>query len=158
MGVSGSGKTVLGQKLSRILGCPFLDADDYHSAANREKMSKGIPLTDEDRESWLTDLAVVARLLQIKSPLSLLACSALKQKYRDRFSGEKVCWIYLKGDKDLIQKRLEGRTGHFAGEALLDSQFNALEEPLDALVVDIRGGLDKIAEELIHQLKERGYV
>lgn len=158
MGVSGSGKTTVGLRLSKALGCPFLDADDYHSTANQEKMSKGIPLSDEDRESWLADLAVVVKLLHIKSPLSVLACSALRQKYRDRFSGESVCWVYLKGDRDLIARRLRERTSHFMGEALLASQFETLEEPTGAITVDIRENLDIIVADLIRRLKEGGYV
>ena len=154
MGVSGSGKTTLGLKLAAVLGCPFYDADDYHPRANKEKMGKGVPLTDEDRLPWLETLAQKARIWESESDFSVLACSALKQKYRDFLSKDvPVCWVYLKGDKELIRRRIEGRVGHYAGQNLLESQLASLEEPKDAIVVDISGDADKAALDLAQKLK-----
>lgn len=154
MGVTGSGKTTVGKKLAEVLACPFIDADDYHSQANKEKMSQGVALTDEDREPWLADLSVVVKLLGIKSPLSVLACSALKRKYRDLLSAStKVRWIYLKGGRELLNQRLEGRLNHFANPKLLESQLESLEEPEDALVIDIKEDLGKIVGRIVQEVK-----
>jgi gluconokinase len=149
MGVTGSGKTTIGQKLAAVLSCPFFDADEHHSLASREKMSRGEPLTEEDRKPWLESLAVKIREWNKKDPLTVLACSALKQSYRDLLSnGEVVHWVYLKGDRELIRRRLEGRQGHFADARLLESQFALLEEPRNAMVVDIGEESDKLVNRL----------
>jgi len=138
MGVSGSGKTSVGLKLAERLGCPFYDADAFHPQSNREKMARGIPLTDGDREPWLDRLARLITQWNREAPLSVLACSALKRSYRDKLAGGgEVRWVYLKGDRELIQKRLAGRSGHFLDPALLDSQFDILEEPIDAITINI---------------------
>ena len=154
MGVTGSGKTTIGQKLAQALNCPFQDADDHHSVANREKMARGLALTEEDRRPWLETLAGKIREWNKERALTVLACSALKQSYRDLLSkGEVVRWVYLKGDRELVRKRLEGRQGHFADARLLESQFDLLEEPKNAVVVDIGGELDKIVLRLTQELK-----
>ena len=139
MGVSGSGKTTLGIALAHELGWDFFDADDFHSAGNIAKMASGTPLTDSDREPWLGALnqQLLASLKANRHPV--LACSALKEKYRMRLMKdvEGVAIIYLKGSYERLWSRLSARQGHFLKENLLQSQFEALEEPRDALVLDI---------------------
>jgi gluconokinase len=154
MGVAGSGKTTIGRKLARVMGCPFYDGDDYHSQANREKMARGIPLTDEDRLSWLQTLHNEMKVWERESPRTLLACSALKLKYRDLLSDRiTVRWIYLKGEAGIIRQRLRDRQGHFAGPDLLESQFLILEEPVDAIRVDVGQEPDIIVKQLLEALK-----
>lgn len=154
MGVSGSGKTTIGRKLAQDLKGPFYDADNYHSPANREKMGRGIPLTDEDRISWLQILHDEMKIWDAENSRTFLACSALKQKYRDQLSeGLAVQWVYLKGDKEVLRQRLQGRKDHFAGPQLLESQMEALEEPSNALLVDIRKEPDTIVKQLVEALK-----
>jgi len=139
MGVSGAGKTTIGQLLARDLGWPFYDGDDFHPQANIDKMRQGIALTDDDRDSWLAALQRLIRELLRESRSAVIACSALKRSYRDRLlSGEhNVRLVYLKGDYDLIRKRLQKRQSHFMKADLLASQFETLEEPEGALTVDI---------------------
>lgn len=139
MGVSGSGKTTLGAALAGRLGWAFADADDFHPAANREKMAKGIPLTDEDRAPWLAALHdLIADHVRGGRPL-VLACSALKERYRRTLIGdlEGVRVVFAQGSRDLIARRMSARH-HFMPVALLDSQLASLEVPGDALTVDIR--------------------
>ena len=127
MGVSGCGKTTLGNLLSRKTGLKFIDADFYHSEINKIKMKKSIPLSDSDREPWLKKINTEL-LRHSKSPL-ILACSALKEKYRlELVKGlkNKIKWFFLKGDFELINKRLENRKNHFMSNKLLKSQFEIL--------------------------------
>src|SRR5438876_4972683 len=130
MGVAGAGKSTIGRLLARRLGWDLRDADDLHQAANREKMRRGIALTDADREPWLA--AVRSAISQdIKTSVnSVVACSALKQAYRDRLMVDPaaVKFVYLKGDRDLIAQRLAERLGHFFDRVLLQNQFETLEE------------------------------
>ena len=154
MGVSGSGKTTIGQKLAEALHCPFYDADDFHSSANKEKMARGEALTDQDREPWLLRLSEEMEKWDRQGPYAVLACSALKQKYRDLLAQKvPIRWVYLKGEKGLIQKRLEARKGHFFNPALLDSQFLDLEEPSDAIVVTISSEVDEIVRSVLKELR-----
>jgi gluconokinase len=137
MGVTGAGKTTVGKLLAQRLGWTFLDADDFHPPENIEKMKHGIPLTDSDREPWLA--AIHAALLDdaAKNQNVVLACSALKQKYREKLAaGLEMRICYLKGSFEAISSHIEHRTGHFAGEAILAGQFADLEEPDDAVVLD----------------------
>lgn len=134
MGVSGSGKTTVGELLSWELGWRFFDADDFHSEANRAKMAGGVPLTDEDRADWLAALKTVLK----ENADCVLACSALKEAYRSVLRvDESVRFVYLKGTFEQVQSRLERRTGHYMPAKLLHSQFETLEEPADAVVVEI---------------------
>lgn len=139
MGVSGCGKTTIGKLLSDRLGWPLIDADDYHPPANIEKMRSGIPLTDDDRWPWLARLNALLMDKTSRGEHVLLACSALKQKYRDRLAHgcDDLRWVYLKGSFALIESRLKARKGHYMKAGLLESQFAALEEPADAITVDV---------------------
>ena len=138
MGVAGSGKTTIGSLLANELGWAFYDADDFHSASNRSKMTQGIALTDEDRARWLLSLKeLVAKNIQ-QTTSAVLACSALKNSYRDTLKvNEQVKFIYLQGTYEQIKKRLNNRTGHYMSAGMLDSQFHTLEEPQNVLTIDI---------------------
>lgn len=151
MGVSGSGKTAIGLELSKHLNIPFYDADDFHSAENKEKMSHGIPLTDDDRLPWLKTLAT---LLKEKSTL-ILGCSALKASYREILTvSPDIRFIYLKGSYQLIHDRLKERHGHFFDPHLLRSQFADLEEPKDGIVVDISPSIPLITQSILQKLEQ----
>ncbi len=148
MGVSGSGKSTVGKLLSERLGWPLLDADDFHPPANIEKMRSGIALTDEDRWPWLDRLNGLLRDKVANGESALLACSALKQKYRDRLAAScsDLRWVYLKGSFELIESRLKARKGHYMKAGLLESQFAALEEPVDAITLEISSAPEAIAD------------
>ncbi len=149
MGVTGAGKTTVGQALAQGLHWRFADGDDYHSAANIAKMHAGIPLTDEDRAPWLQSLhdAIVAWLADGENVV--LACSALKASYRDRLlAGPEVKLVYLRATMDLIASRLALRRGHYMNPHLLSSQFETLEEPKDALTVDASLSTPQIVSEI----------
>ena len=138
MGVAGSGKTTIGSLLAKELGWQFYDADDFHSEANRTKMLHGIALTDEDRASWLLSLKdlIVQNIQQNRQ--AVLACSALKNSYRDMLKvNEQVKFVYLQGTYEQIKTRLNNRTGHYMSAGMLDSQFQTLEEPQDIFTIDI---------------------
>jgi gluconokinase len=154
MGVSGAGKTTVGRRLAEDLQWKLLDADDFHPPANIEKMSRGVPLEDADRWPWLDRLNAMVRESDSRGESVLLACSALKTRYRDRLAAgcARVSWVYLKGDFDLIESRLKARKGHYMKAGLLQSQFAALEEPSDALVADIGGDPAQIAARVLRQL------
>lgn len=150
MGVSGSGKTTIGKMLAEILHWQFSDADNFHPAANIEKMSLGIPLTDDDRLPWLQALhQVISGWLETNTN-AILACSALKSKYRHLLQPptNEVKWVYLEGSFKLIQQRIQERHGHFMKVDLLQSQFDMLEVPEDALHVDISGTSDASVQQI----------
>lgn len=155
LGVSGSGKSTVGKMLAESLSCDFLDADDYHSPENRAKMHKGIPLSDEDRIVWLASLNKVLQEICDKNKDVVLACSALKDSYRKRLSkniNKNIKWVYLKGDFETISNRLSERKGHFFDPELLRSQFETLEEPTDAISVDIRKSPKEIVELILSKI------
>jgi gluconokinase len=136
MGVSGSGKTTIGQALARRLNFEFIEGDEFHSRANREKMHAGLPLTDTDRKPWLEALRSRITAMLARKGNAVLTCSALRQSYRDMLAMPGVKFIYLKVSQAVARERLARRRGHFFNPALLESQFATLEEPRDAIVVD----------------------
>ena len=139
MGVSGSGKTTLGEALAARLGCEFIDADDHHPAQNVAKMAAGVPLEDADRWPWLEALNRLLRGKCARGESAVLACSALKQAYRDRLGAGIDDWrlVYLKGSIEQIRARLVERRHRYMPASLLESQFAALEPPADAITVDV---------------------
>jgi gluconokinase len=149
MGVSGSGKTAVGERLAQSLGWQFADADTFHPAANVAKMSQGTPLTDADRLPWLQRLsAEIQQWLATPTP-TVLACSALKASYRDLLQvSDQVQLVYLNGSFELITQRLNQRQGHFMSPQLLKSQFEALEVPVQALQVEIDQPLEAIVQTI----------
>jgi ACS family tartrate transporter-like MFS transporter len=153
MGVTGSGKSTVARLLAARLGWVFLEADDFHSPTNKEKMHRGIPLSDDDRLPWL-DAIHAALVRQNKASNNVvLACSALKEEYRKCLSqGLDVKVVYLKGSFELIASRLRGRTGHFAGESILADQFAVLEEPRDAIVVDVAAPPEAMVDQILSNL------
>jgi len=155
MGVSGSGKSTIGRILADSLGWTFLDADDFHPAANVEKMHKGIPLDDADRGPWLDRLRHIIDEACRKGENMVLACSALKHRYQDYLEQDDppcVRYVYLEGSPELIRQRLDARTGHFMNPALLGSQFEALEPPDDAIRVNIAPPPEQVAAEIRRKL------
>jgi gluconokinase len=154
MGVSGSGKTTIGKKLSSSTGIPFFDADDFHPAANKEKMKAGQPLTDDDRQGWLLQLNSLAKKEEIKQG-AIIACSALKQQYRKLLTDgilSKVYWVFLQGSFQLISERMKARQEHFMPPELLQSQFDILETPSGAIVADIDNDPGEIVDYIVSQL------
>jgi gluconokinase len=150
MGVSGSGKTAVGEILARELGWPYLDADDYHPPANVEKMRSGHPLTDDDRWPWLDRLNELMLAQDTKGRSAVVGCSALKQIYRDRLTSglTDVRWVHLTGGFDLIMSRLQTRKHRYMPASLLQSQFDTLEPPQDALTIDISDPPQVLAERI----------
>ena len=138
MGVAGCGKSTIGAMLAHELGWDFYDADDFHSESNRIKMAQNIPLTDEDRADWLDSLrSLIGQNIQNERSI-VLACSALKKSYRDTLMiNDQVEFIYLRGTYEQIEARLLQRSGHFMSAKMLASQFDILEEPQDAVTIDI---------------------
>jgi len=150
MGVSGAGKTTIGRLLADQLGWKFHDADDLHSDANKAKMASGVALTDADRAPWLASICDLIAESLARSTNVVLACSALKQSYRDQLvvDPERVKMVYLKGSREVIGARVAHRLSHFMNKGLLDSQFETLEEPHDALIVDVAGTPESIVENI----------
>jgi gluconokinase len=154
MGVSGSGKTTIAPLLAAALGWSYAEGDQFHPPANIAKMKSGTPLTDEDRAPWLAGMAkAIGEWLAAGRP-TVLACSALKQRYRDvlKQGRPEVGFVWLKGDQATIAARLAGRRGHFMPPALLASQFAALEEPADAIEVDLRDTPERIVATVLKVL------
>jgi len=154
-GVSGAGKTTVGKLLARELGWRFIEADDFHPAANIEKMRSGHPLTDDDRWPWLERLRDQIRQSLAAGENAVLACSALKRAYRDRLqASEHVKFVFLRGDYALVEKQLHSRRGHFMNPDLLQSQFDDLEEPEpDEHVLTIEVG--HTPEEIVDRIKSK---
>ena len=151
MGVSGAGKTAIGERLAQRLAFPFIDADDHHPAQNVAKMAAGIPLEDADRAPWL---GALNRLL-LGQRNAVIACSALKQRYRDRLAAgvPDLRVVFLKGDPSVIGERLRARKHRYMPASLLDSQFAALEAPAGAIEVDVRASVDECVEQIAGALR-----
>ncbi|NUF14341.1 gluconokinase [Acinetobacter lactucae] len=156
MGVCGTGKTLIGELLSEQLACEFLDGDTLHSAANKSKMSQGIPLTDEDRMPWLQAIRKVIEEKQQAGETAVFTCSSLKRVYRDILRGpdQNVQFVYLKGSYELLQQRLAERAGHFFDPALLQTQLDTLEEPdaHEAITIDITLTPEQIVMQVMQKL------
>ena len=156
MGTAGSGKTTVGILLAKQLSWEFADGDDFHSPANKQKMSRGVGLTDEDRVPWLQSIrdAIDQWLAERRSVV--LACSALKRSYRERLGvdsdAKDIKLVYLKGSYDLLLERLRDRKGHYAREQLLASQLADLEEPTDAITIEVSRSPEQIVAEIRKQL------
>lgn len=153
MGVSGCGKSTIGVRLARKLNREFLEGDTFHPAANVEKMSRGVPLDDEDRRPWLTAIAAAIDAARHRQRKVIVTCSALKRSYRTILAAghDDVAFVYLKGDQDLIAQRLAARAGHFMPPKLLASQFAALEEPAEdegSIMMSIERTPDQIVDAI----------
>ena len=155
MGVCGCGKTTVGRGLSAATGGPFIEGDDFHVEANVEKMRSGGALTDDDRAEWLRALRDrIADEIDRPGPPAFVTCSALKQSYRDILSeAGPVSFIYLRGDEAELPARMEAREDHYMPASLLESQLATLEEPTDAIVVDIAAGSEMLIEQLIGRIQ-----
>jgi len=154
MGVSGCGKSSVGEALAKELGWDFYDADDFHPPENVAKMASGTPLNDSDRAPWLATLHdLISSSLKADQP-GVLACSALKERYRQQLldGNQDAQIVYLKGSYDLIWSRMEKRKDHYMKPHMLQSQFDALEEPTDALTVDISVSVDEIVQEILSSM------
>lgn len=150
MGVAGVGKTTVGTLLANRLGWKFADADAYHSPENIRKMASGIPLTDADREPWLRVLHQTIQSWIAKHQDVVLACSALKQSYREQLSvGPAVRFVYLSGSFPLIEERIRQRTSHYMRKEMLESQFESLEEPIGVPKIDVSG----TPQEIVHEIR-----
>ena len=153
MGVTGAGKTTVGRLLAEESGWEFADADDFHPPENVEKMRQGIPLNDDDRRPWLERLRKSITDWIAEGRNVVLACSALKRSYRQELDvGPQVHFVYLKGSEDLIADRLRSRQGHFAGEQILAGQFADLEEPENALTIEIASTPEQIVDQIRKKL------
>ncbi len=160
MGVSGSGKTTIADGVAQRMGWRLVEGDKFHPPANVEKMSHGIPLTDEDRWPWLRAIAAEIDAMRARGESAVVACSALKRAYRDILIGDRkdVVLVYLRGDQPLIAARMAARKGHFMPPALLDSQFATLEEPgpdEHPIVVSVAPPAGAIVDEVLRQLQAR---
>jgi len=150
-GVSGTGKSTVGQKLADKLNIPFFDADDFHPLSNVNKMKDGVPLTDADRGPWLEVLSALLSDQEKKSG-AVLACSALKETYRKQLSSkciQPLQWLILTGSYELLKERLEGRSDHFLDSRLLNSQLSTLELPSYGLTINVQEGINEIVENAV---------
>jgi gluconokinase len=161
MGVSGSGKSLVGEAVAADLGLVFVEGDALHPTANIEKMSMGIPLTDDDRFPWLDKIGGEIAASLARSEGIVVSCSALKRIYRDRlrsFADGRLLFIYLRGTEEVLTPRMAARKGHFMPTSLLKSQLATLEDPSresDVITVDISGGKDEVAADAIRKVRAK---
>nr|WP_245817587.1 gluconokinase [Hydrococcus rivularis] len=157
MGVSGSGKSTVGRLLAQIVGWQFYDGDDFHPLENLAKMSRGIPLSDRDRQPWLLALRDLIDEVRRNKSHAIIACSALKQGYRDLLQGDRqdLLWVYFKGSYEQIWQRIQQRQQHFMKAELLRSQFESLDEPENAIAIDISRTPGDIAMQIAKILNEK---
>lgn len=161
MGVSGAGKSLIGETLAKALSVPFIEGDQLHPRANVEKMSSGIPLTDEDRWPWLDRVGEALAAASGRSDGAVASCSALKKSYRDRLRaavGPRLRFVFLSGDRALLEERMTARKHHFMPAGLLDSQFATLEAPTDeadVLTVDVSPTPDEIVAAIVDGLERQ---
>ena len=156
MGVSGCGKSTVGEQLAPRLGLPFYDADDFHSAANIAKMSHGTPLTDDDRREWLATLATDLAQWETAGG-AVLACSALKEDYRTTLQSrlaKPIHWVLLDGSRELLLERMGGRKGHYMHPDMLDSQLAILERPAYALCLSITVAPEQLVQQILDAKKQ----
>jgi carbohydrate kinase (thermoresistant glucokinase family) len=152
MGICSCGKTLIGRMLAEKLGLPFYDADDFHSKENIKKMKSQIPLNDNDRFPWLNAMAQKMTEWEKKGG-AVLACSALKESYRQILrTGPSVQFVFLKGTKEIIRQRMKNRKDHFMPSSLIDSQLDTLEEPADAITINIAKTPQEIVNEILKKL------
>jgi gluconokinase len=159
MGVSGSGKSSIGKRLAQVIGAQFIDGDDLHPPANIQKMASGIPLNDDDRTPWFKRIrGVISSFLQ-KNETGVIACSALKRKYRDfiRNGNKDLTFLFLDGDYELIARRMKARLNHFMSLDMLKSQLDTLERPSDepdVISIDIDGSIEDVVQLAISKLTD----
>jgi gluconokinase len=156
MGVAGSGKSTIGPLIAAGLGADFAEGDSFHPPGNVAKMASGQPLTDADRGPWLAAMAAAIRDWQDRDRPTVLACSALRQSYRDILAGgsKAVRFVYLRAARDLVAARMATRRGHFMPSSLIGSQFATLEEPEDAIIVDVDDAPETIAARALAVLAQ----
>ena len=155
-GVSGTGKSTIGKLLADKLQLPFFDGDDFHPQSNVEKMKSGNPLNDEDRKPWLELLAKELAFHESNQG-AVLACSALKESYREILASQcktDINWVLLNGSAEILTERLEARQGHFMGSKLLQSQLDTLELPNYGLIVDVQDSIENIVTDVSKKLVE----
>jgi gluconokinase len=152
MGVSGAGKSTIGQLLADRMRCEYREGDDYHTPENLRKIASGIALTDEDREPWLAAVCEVILEVKKKQGCAVIACSALKKRYRDRLRMPDVRFVFLEVPRAVLLERLKKRKGHFAGPELLESQLQTLEKPHDAIVMDGTKEPETLVREILKEV------
>jgi carbohydrate kinase (thermoresistant glucokinase family) len=155
MGVAGSGKTTVGSRLAGDLGWAFYDADDFHSDESVRKMASAIPLNDDDRRPWMEGLCALIARCAAQEQDAVMACSALKEAYRGRLSsaGAEVVFVYLKADPRLVRSRMAARRGHYMPLRLVESQFETLEEPKEAIVIPAEGSPAQMVQSIRGKLR-----
>lgn len=162
MGVSGCGKSTIAELIASQLNGHYLDADDLHPPENKELMTAGIALTDENRWPWLRKVRQVGQERSDSGEVIVIACSALKKSYRDVLNeAPNTCYVFLQGSRSLIQQRMEGRKGHFMAASLLDSQIETLDSPEaepNVVTIDIQPEPKEIAGNAVAALKQRNFL